>query len=269
MKLVLYILFLFSFNHLIAQSDTINQTDQKLRKQGYWVIYFENTHTIQEEGEFKNDKKTGIWKRYRNNGTLQSEITYITGQPNGYAKIYYPNGSLLEEGFWTGNVWIGAYKLYYKNGNLNYKWNFSKEGLRTGKQEYYHENGQKMIEGYWENGLESGVVKQFDKNGNLILEQTFLDGKINPLLTIEYTKETHKDSLNNITKDSNNVVPLELFETTGNRKLYDQKKRLTQEGYFENGQLINGKKYYYNKNNEIIKIDTYEHGKIDQSETIH
>jgi len=275
MKFKLGILFLLFLNNTFAQSDTLNKIDENQMKQGYWVIFFEGSDKILEEGSYKNNNREGVWKQHLENGIVSSEITYVNDEPNGYAKIYYPDGKLAEEGIWKNDVWVGEYKAYYPNGNLNYKWNFSEEGTRTGKQEYYHENGKKMIEGNWDNGLESGVIKRYNEDGDLIEEQTFDNGKINPELTVEYKVEKKEKIIKNANQSTevkkDTVIPkkeIELFDSTGERKLYDKKRRLTHEGYFEKGKLIKGKRYYYNSSDEIIRIETYNNGRIYKSEDV-
>ena len=265
MKITLYILIFLITSVTFAQNDTINQIDHQQFKQGYWVNYFENTEKILEEGQYLNNQREGVWKQYLEDGTLSSEITYIDDEPNGYAKIYYSNGQTAEEGLWKEDVWIGEYISYYKNGNINYKWNFSDDGTRTGKQEYFHENGKKMISGNWNQGKESGVIKRYNKQGLLTEEQTYNNGEVNPELTVKHNTNTQKklpkDSVR-ITKVPEPAKELEFFNATGERKLYNKKRQLWKEGYFEEGKLIKGKVYYYNYNNELIKTEIYNKGKV-------
>jgi len=269
MRNIFSILLLLFLSNIFAQSDTLNKIDENQMKQGYWVVFFEGTDKILEEGAYQNDKRTGVWKQHLENGTISSEITYIDDEPNGYAKIYYPNGGIAEEGNWKNDTWIGNYIAYYKNGNINYKWNFSEEGKRIGKQEYFHENGQKMISGNWENGQESGIIKRFNDKGELIEKKTFEDGKCKPELTVTYkpipkaplAKEAVKDTI----KKESKPKDLEYFTDSGEQRLYDKNRRVKQEGYFERGQLIKGKKYYYNSEGDTIRIDIYNKGKLYKS----
>lgn len=265
MKQVFYIFTILLAGHLFAQNDSLNITDQNQLKQGPWIQYFENSNQVFEAGTYLNNLKTGLWKQFTLEGLSISEITYINDKPNGYAKLYHSNGQLAEEGLWKEDIWVGNYKSYYENGTPKYTWNFSEEGYRTGKQEYFHENGNPMITGNWNKGKETGVIKRFNESGALIEEQTFDNGKINPELTVLHTpkisKIEEKQTIEPIV-DTTKIEALKLFNATGVRKLFDKKKRLWQEGYFKEGQLINGKKYFYNSNNEIIKTEIFYKGKI-------
>jgi antitoxin component YwqK of YwqJK toxin-antitoxin module len=263
----------FSYSLSFAQNDTINRIDEQNQKQGYWATYSEDSLKILEEGFYKDNVRVGVWKQYLEDGTISSEITYVDDEPNGYAKIYYPNGNIAEEGIWRSDVWIGEYKAYHQNGQLIYKWNFNEQGLRTGKQEYFHDNGAVMISGNWDKGNESGVVTRFDEKGEVILEQTYNNGIINPELTVEYVKdenpiETEIKQIPVLESEKDTIVrkDLELFNGTGDQKLYDTKHRLTQDGYFENGRLMKGKKYYYNSESEIVKVEIYNQGKLYKAE---
>ncbi len=270
MKIHLVILFIIISNFVTAQNDTINRTDTNGLKQAYWIIFFENTDKILEEGRYKDNLRQGVWKQYLNDGTLSFEITYVDDEPNGLAKTYYPNGQLAEEGFWKDDIWIGNYTTYYQNGNVNYKWHFSEEGLRLGVQEYFYENGKKMISGNWKNGLEAGVIKRYNDKGQVVEEQTFNNGEINPELTVVYKMKSGTDTSKVIdqkqyTEHKDTIIQnkeLEYFKSTGDRKLYDTKRRLWKEGYFEKGRLIKGKVYFYNAEDTLVKTEIYNNGKL-------
>ena len=259
-----YILFFLVTISLFAQNDTLNQIDINGLKQNYWILYFDNTDKILEEGKYIDDKREGLWKQYLEDGTISSEISYVEDEPNGYAKIYYPNGKIAEEGIWRNDVWVGEYIAYYLNGNVNYRWNFSEEGKREGKQEYFHENGKKMISGTWEDGAESGVVKWYDRSGVLIEEQTFNKGVVNPELTVKHIikKQEIEDKPINIEPDTLPKEEIEMFNATGERKLFNKNRLLWKDGYFEDGKLIKGKVYFYNSDNGLIRTDIYKNGKI-------
>ena len=62
-------------------------------------------------------------------------------------------------------------------------------------------------------------------------------------------------------KDTIKPKPLERFDTTGDTKLFDKKRRLWKEGYFEDGKLMKGKIYYY-KSDTVYKTVIIKDGKI-------
>ena len=114
------------------KNDTINRIDANNLRQGAWKVFGKDKKLegfsldqLIEEGEYMDNRKVGIWKKYFSNGKLQNEITYKSGRPNGFAKIYYENGNLKEEGLWKGNKWIGNYKYYYENGMIYHEFSFN------------------------------------------------------------------------------------------------------------------------------------------------
>lgn len=181
--LISIILFLIISNlSLYSQTDTyqgktVNVTDGSNLKQGLWVKFATNDKTkVLEEGNYKDNKKEGIWKEYYSNGNLKSEITYVNNKPDGYAKLYYESGKLSEEGMWKGIKWVGNYKYYHENGKPKYEFAYTDDGKRTGKQKYYHENGKIAIEGEWKEGKEAGLIKEYYPDGSLKTEKNFNDG---------------------------------------------------------------------------------------------
>lgn len=283
MKFSVIILLIFSIvatisvtaqTHETYKGDTINRVDVNSQKQGYWIVFNTDKTKIKEEGEYKDNKKIGTWKKYYDNGNLKSELIYENNKPNGYAKFYYENGNMSEEGMWKNNKWVGDYKFYYENGNLSYEWGYSESGKRTGVQKYYHENGKIMIEGEWNEGKESGVIKEYDETGNLVAEKNYNDGQLDVASVKIYTpssstnntvqeNSTKKDTVR-ISPSTNNTNPqdLDVFNGNGYNKLFNKNGKIEQEGDFSNGILVKGKKFYYNAEGKLTKTALYKDGKV-------
>ena len=267
MKLLLITIFTFWISFSFSQD--INKKDANGLKQGKWVFYYDDAKTqIKKEGEYKDNKKTGIWKEYYASGKIKSEITFVKNKANGYAKFYYENGNVSEEGIWKGNKWVGEYKYYHKNGNPSYVWHYSENGKRTGEQKYYHENGKIMIEGNWQDGKEQGTIKEYDETGKLISEKTFNDGKMDETSVKIYD---NKSSTKTTTTNKNVTVtnktktkPKEVgyFDGNGFHTVYNKYKLVEREGEFKNGRLISGKRYYYNPDKTLKKTVIYNNGNI-------
>ncbi|MFH1319275.1 MAG: toxin-antitoxin system YwqK family antitoxin [Bacteroidota bacterium] len=277
--LLILIIFCIPDKPVIAQNielfnnDTTNRTDANNLKQGYWIYFGKhknlpgyNKDQIVEEGNYTDNRKTGIWKKYFPNGKLQNEVTYINSRPNGHAKIYYQNGNLKEEGLWKEIRWEGNYKFYHENGNLYHEFAYNSWGQREGIQKYYHDNGQVMIEGEWEEGQEAGSVKEYDKNGNIKSEKVFREGTLDTNSTVIYIKEepvienpkvAASEAIVEISDESSNLEPL---NGNGYYKLYNRNRQISKEGFFNNNRLIDGKLYRYNKDGILLSIEVYENG---------
>ncbi len=111
----------------IYLSDTVNVIENNSTKEGRWVLRgkdkkgknyrFYKNNQIVEDGYFKNNAKTGVWKAYHSSGKLEYEITYKNDEPNGPAKFYTEDGRLILEGTLKGKDFEGDYFIYDINGN--------------------------------------------------------------------------------------------------------------------------------------------------------
>ncbi len=257
----------------IYKSDTINKTDAQNKKQGKWIQFFtDNASKIEKVGIYENNRKTGIWKTYYSNGNLKSEITYENNQPDGYAKIYYENGKTSEEGIWKGTKWVGSYNFYFENGQKAYEWSFNENGKRTGIQKYFYESGKLLIKGDWNDGKENGVITEYYENGSVKSEKEFASGQMNSGTSKFYAEK--KVTVEDIPDDTNATVTKNQVETNitentsqtfdgnGFHKLYNAFKKIDREGEFKDGQLLTGKRYYYNSEGVLIKTAVYKNGAL-------
>lgn len=297
LSLFLPVFTIFGQTFEIYKGDTVNITDERGLKQGYWYIFnrikklpnYEDDQVV-EEGVFKDNKKVGIWKGYHNNNEIKYEITYKNGIPNGYAKFYYKNGNLSEEGMWKINNWIGKYKYYYENGQVAYEFNYNSKGngKREGEQKYFHENGNIMIIGTWQNGQESGKLTEYYANGEVKAEKYYNGGRIDGSKTVVYAKkvipEPVQDSIVDVNTEDENIVAdndttktqpkedinivkddnqnQEIERIEGFQKVVKNGK-IVVEGEFVDGKLINGKRYIYDVDFKVLKkTKIYENGKL-------
>jgi antitoxin component YwqK of YwqJK toxin-antitoxin module len=273
------------FSQSIAQTwefkpdtkDTINYTDVGGKKQKHWILYgkhkpgncYSPTQKA-EEGDYQDNRKTGIWMEYFCNGQAKNKITFVNGRPDGYACIYFENGKIQEEGQWKNNRWVGNLKQYYENGQVQHDFQYNGGGKREGVQVYNHENGQKAIEGNFVNGKESGVVKEYDEAGKLKAEKTYNDGSVDVASIKTYTTDTkQKEVKKDVFDDAPKVVvkadekPLDSPKPTilnGKHTLYDKNRHVTKDGVFKDNLLIDGKAYIYNDNGILTRVAIYKNG---------
>lgn len=253
--------------------DTLNFVDAANLKQGHWILkntnkklsgYKENQ--IFEEGNYLNNKKTGLWKQFYETGAIKSEITYKNNLPFGYAKFYFRNGNISEEGNWENYKWNGSYKYYYEGGQLRYDWKFV-NGVRESTQKYYFENGKLNFEGEWKNGGENGTIKEYNEDGSLKEERAYLNGKFDEDATKTYHAESSSSpsSVQKENKIKKSPESISIFNGSGNNKLYTSSGKISKEGYFMKGVLMNGKSYEYSTDGQLIKTKIYKNGKVFQA----
>lgn len=91
---------------LSDRGDTLNCEDRKGRKQGPWIITvpeLRGNQGYEEEGEFIDGKKEGIWRRYTMEGDMVAVESYKWGMLNGKSQFYSVLGLEREEGWWAIN----------------------------------------------------------------------------------------------------------------------------------------------------------------------
>lgn len=299
MKGVLFILLLMlTIGEGIAQTGSevtyANRLDENNLKQGLWIYFYDSVRTqISCKGNYLDNKKEGVWTEYYRNGKTKSMITYKNNVMDGNVKFFYETGTIAEEGLWRINRWIGEYKYYYPSGKMAYQWTFDENGRRSGLQQYFWENGNLRTSGFWDNGKESGVISEYYSNGKLHQECLWIDGKTDGVMREYYENgalkaewvfhdgiydpkesrlfyQKEKQNNNNVVNDKVTVKveepqddpAIDRFTGSGFHKLYDKERRLVREGTFVNGILVNGKRYYYNSRNEVVKTAIYENGRI-------
>lgn len=270
------LLALITFNEIGAQqaNETFNQLDTNNLKQGYWKVTAEMRqdtsyppdNTI-EEGEYNNGRKVGLWVRYYPNGTKQSEISYINGRPKGEYKTFYNNGKVEEEGSWVMQKNTGNFKRYYNNGEKMQEFVFDENGVRNGKQLYFYENGQVEVEVTVLDGKEEGTMKRYFDNGDLRSEVEVSEGKADNNTRKEYinnqkelVKRTPKVEKKEAKIESAVKPNLGTVNPEGYNKLYTRSLLLKWDGYYHFGKPWNGKKYIYNENGILEKIEIYKDG---------
>jgi len=100
---------------LSSQGDTLNCVDMSDKKQGKWVIHLDNLHGeagYEEEGEFKDDKREGMWRKYNLMGDFIAIENYRYGFKDGLSQ-YFDMFGLEHEEFWHATNPIYPYDTVY------------------------------------------------------------------------------------------------------------------------------------------------------------
>jgi antitoxin component YwqK of YwqJK toxin-antitoxin module len=142
--------------------DTLNAIDKKGLKQGKWVT---STGEIRgepgydEEGMYKDDKKTGTWRKYTDNGDIISIENYRFGGKDGSQKYFTYLGQLIKEEQWHSydpNSPYDTIPVYGTDNNevLNYKIVKAVQySVPNGQWTYYDENGAVTKVEHYDRGL--------------------------------------------------------------------------------------------------------------------
>lgn len=172
-KTLLLLLTLCLAGNIMAASQ--NKTDKQGRKQGAWVKTYKNGKT-QYEGQFKDDKPVGTFKRYYEDGKLQSVQVYDASGTSDITFYDTDGKTLASEGHFDGKLKVGEWK-YYADGKVVLSEVYL-NGQRHGVSKTYNK-GSLMEETPYVNGLIEGVRKAYLENGKLYSTTTYKAGKMN------------------------------------------------------------------------------------------
>ena len=247
-------------------SDTINKFDANNQKNGYWISYYESDHAKKSEGTYKSGKKNGNWVNYYPNGKTMSRIEYKNNTPDGRAQYFHENGKMAEEGLWKIDKWVGEYRYYSTNGTPLHEWNYDNNGQRTGNQKYFYENGKLKYVGDWNNGKKNGRFKEYYNDGSLKQEVFYANGVEDKSSLKVYSPSTVRDndSMRASEAGIEKAGNLENFIADGYNRLYNKNQKMEQEGTFVKGVLMEGKKYIYDVNGNLLKTLIFVAGKQSQ-----
>lgn len=85
---------------LTSKGDTLNCTDQNDKKRGKWLIHVDplrGNPGYDEEGEYLDNRKEGVWRRYNAMGDLVAIQNYKWGNMDGISQYFTVAGLEREE----------------------------------------------------------------------------------------------------------------------------------------------------------------------------
>jgi len=95
-----------------VKGDTLNCVDKNNLKQGKWVNHFDEIRGepgFEEEGEYKDNRKEGVWRVYSLQGDLTGLENYKWGNKDSINQYFSPTGALIREEGWRA---LNPDKLY-------------------------------------------------------------------------------------------------------------------------------------------------------------
>lgn len=135
---------------LSDNGDTLNAIDQQNRKQGKWINQIPELRGepgYEEEGVYKNNEKTGPWRKYNLTGDLIAIENYKNGGKHGIQEYFSFLGSIIRHEEWKGYDPDAPYDTIavYGTGNneiIDYKIiKANQYSVPHGDWRYYAENG--------------------------------------------------------------------------------------------------------------------------------
>ncbi len=180
---ILLIVFSFIFTSY-AQNDTLNRTDNKGLKQGYWKKYEKNR--LIYEGQFKNNIPIGVFKYYHKNGKLKSIAHFLNGPLKVKTTLFHDNGVRAAEGIFVDQIKDSTWNYYNEKGIL-IKTEAYNKGVKSGKWcTYSSKTGILLEEINYFNDLFHGEYKEYYVNGDIQTIMHYINGKRNGVVESYY-----------------------------------------------------------------------------------
>ena len=176
-----------------------NNKDSKGLKQGAWVKYDPQTNAKIYEGQFIDDKPSGLFKYYSPTGKIKAITTYSKNGSKAHALLFDEKANKIAEGIYINekkdSIWNyynpdhvlisqesylnnskhGTWKIYYENGKVYEEQNW-KNGKKDGAWNQYFNNGNPKTVGYYSNGDLDGKLKFYQQDGKPEMTGTYLNG---------------------------------------------------------------------------------------------
>jgi hypothetical protein len=182
-----------------ATGDTINIVDNKGLKQSKWVnsiAPLRGEPGFDEEGEYKDDKKTGVWRLYNTTGDLVGVENYLFGGKDGLQQYYSYLGGLIREENWKGYNPESPYDTIpvYGSGNAeitSYKIVKAEQySVKDGDWKFYNsETGEVETTQHWTRGH---LDKDPDAGNNAEEADTTTKKQVKPQAILDYEKSSKK-----------------------------------------------------------------------------
>ena len=173
-NLILSFLMILSVVSSMAQAnaDTLNRTDAKGKKIGWWKTYYPG-NKIKSIGYYKNDLPIGLFRHYYEKGGLRAEMTWLPDGITCDAVIYSEEGKKYASGRYVNKKKHGLWTYFFESGIVGSIEEYDK-GKPIGTWKYYYPDGKKILdETSYANGLRQGAWKQFYESGTVKMSATY------------------------------------------------------------------------------------------------
>lgn len=159
----------------------LNKTDTNGLKQGLWQKKQSNGRLIYE-GQFKDNKPVGEWKRYHPGGQLKAIMEY--SGDTAKTQLFDVWRKKVAEGNYVQQKKEGIWKIY-KQGRVVADEEF-RNGEKNGLSHRFYETGEVMEETVWKQGNKNGKYQVFYKNGEPYMQCKMKDNMRNGLFLVYF-----------------------------------------------------------------------------------
>lgn len=166
-------------------NDNINKFNKKGERIGAWKGYYDDSHILRYEGNFKNGVEVGLFTYYANS---DKKITMATRNFNGkggaYTIFFDEKGNKVSEGNVVNKLREGVWKYYHKGAKtIMCTENYVNDKLE-GSRKVFYSDGVLAEDVTYQNDLKQGLAKKFSKEGKLVEESNYEFGLMQGSYTV-------------------------------------------------------------------------------------
>jgi len=245
--------YLNAMNEAVSENDPHKVSEGRYingRKEGVWIYYYEDAETPRLIGEYSDNRPSGTYFRFNRQGKMCSA--------NANTRILANTNRVgVSNNFYTCQL------------------NFENQDLIAGQVFFTNKLFRNNSYRFWN-------TKSFETSSHISnrIDFTWLHNSYNSIYAayLEVRKpskriETKKKPENSIAKPVVNKLAAPLvknpivadgldFKPNGMNKLYTKTGEIWMDGYFENGQLRDGKVFLYDHDGVLLKVRVYKKSKF-------
>jgi antitoxin component YwqK of YwqJK toxin-antitoxin module len=228
-RVFLTVFFAFSLLCCCAQ-DTINQTDSKGKKQGFWQKQDSIGHKVYE-GRFKDGLPMGEFRYYYPDGKLKTVSQVSRSGKIAMTVSYFANGKKMAAGRYLNEKKDSTWQFFSEeDGGMVAEENY-KRGMRSGVSQYYRNDGKVSEVITWIAGVRYGPWEQYYSDGKIRLRGAYLNDEKNGPFNTFYNSGQPMMSGAYVAGHMD-----------GNWIYYDEKGKVTKKEYYSKGALVKNEK---------------------------
>ncbi|PJZ76480.1 LIC20035 family adhesin [Leptospira neocaledonica] len=148
---------------------------KKLKRNGSWKEYVEKEDLQKNKfsvlvrvGDYKDDKREGIWKTLYETGETLRETPYVAGVKEGEEKKLAKDGTQLESTIYKADKKNGPYWSKTDKGILSDEGTYADDKKVGTWKDFYNEDGAKKSVIEFKDGKKSGKETNYHKDGNTV-----------------------------------------------------------------------------------------------------
>lgn len=167
----------FFFITVSVFSQDFNKLDEKGKKHGLWIGYYNESKRKRYEGVFEHGKEVGVFKFFDDTkaGTLIATRAFNSNDNSCYTIFYNQKNNKVSEGKVLNKQFEGEWKYYHEDLPSIMTLEYYSNGKLNGVRKVYYKSGKIAEEASYKDGKKNGVYKSYAENGVVLEESNYVN----------------------------------------------------------------------------------------------